>query len=104
MDPETPRHDITKKRVVYQLPDINNLTVKRDIEYQSSDTGPLRFDIYYPADVVNNMPRPAVIFVIGYSDIGAKAFLGCNFKEMESFISWAELAAASGLIAITYTT
>ena len=30
--------------------------------------------------------------------------LGCKQKEMESFISWAQLIAASGLIAITYAT
>jgi acetyl esterase/lipase len=28
--------------------------------------------------------------------------LGCKFKEMESYITWAKLVAASGLIAITY--
>jgi len=28
--------------------------------------------------------------------------LGCKFKEMESYISWAKLVAASGLIAVTY--
>jgi acetyl esterase/lipase len=30
--------------------------------------------------------------------------LGCKQKEMGSYISWARLAAASGLVAITYTT
>jgi acetyl esterase/lipase len=29
--------------------------------------------------------------------------LGCKLKEMESYISWAKLTAASGLAAITYT-
>ena len=29
--------------------------------------------------------------------------LGCKFKEMESFLSWARLVAASGMVAILYT-
>src|SRR4029077_11318898 len=47
---------------------------------------------------------PAVVFVLGYSDLGARAIFGCRFKEMESFISWGRLAAASGLVGITYST
>jgi hypothetical protein len=42
--------------------------------------------------------------VSGLSDIGAQAFLGCRINEMQSVISWARLIAASGLIAITYST
>jgi acetyl esterase/lipase len=29
--------------------------------------------------------------------------LGCKLKEMESYVSWGQLTAASGLVAITYT-
>jgi acetyl esterase/lipase len=29
--------------------------------------------------------------------------LGCTFKDMGSYISWAQLVAASGMIAVTYT-
>ena len=36
--------------------------------------------------------------------MGFQRMLGCKQKEMESYISWAQLAAASGLVAITYST
>jgi hypothetical protein len=74
------------------------------MEYRVSDAGVLTMDVYYPPDWKPGVRTPAVIFVIGYSDLGAQAVLGCKFKEMESFISWAKLVAASGRAAITYTT
>jgi hypothetical protein len=45
---------------------------------------------------------PAVVFVTGYPDPGAEKIFGCKVKEMECYISWAKLMAASGLAAITY--
>lgn len=104
MTQETQRHDITKKRVVYEALGVDAVTVRRDVEYRVTDAGVLTMDIYYPPDWQSGARTPAVIFVIGYSDLGAQAVLGCKFKEMESFISWGQLAAASGLVAITYTT
>ena len=46
---------------------------------------------------------PAVVFVTGFHDVGAQRMLGCRLKEMGSYVSWAQLAAASGLVGITYT-
>jgi hypothetical protein len=59
-------------------------------------------DFYYLPDEEQGAPKPAVILVTGYSDDGAKRTLGCRFKEMGAFISWAELLAASGMVAVTY--
>src|SRR5262249_26170390 len=42
--------------------------------------------------------------VNGYSDAGARAVFGCALKEMESFVSWAQLIASSGLAAVVYET
>jgi acetyl esterase/lipase len=44
-----------------------------------------------------------VIFVTGFSDVEAQKMLGCLLKEMGSYVSWGQLAAASGLVAVTYT-
>jgi hypothetical protein len=104
MSQETQRHEITKKRVVYQLPAANAVTIRRDVEYRVTDAGALRMDIYHPADSKSAERIPAVVFVNGYPDPGAQKILGCKFKEMESYISWGQLTAASGLTAITYTT
>src|SRR5262249_49080439 len=45
---------------------------------------------------------PAVVIVAGYPDPGFQKMFGCKFKEMGSSVSWAELAAASGIVGITY--
>jgi acetyl esterase/lipase len=92
MSDAAPRHPITLKRTVYH------------IEYRMTDAGSLTLDVYRPHDSHSSAPLAAVVFVIGYSDVGGQAVLGCKIKDMEAYISWAQLVAASGLTAITYTT
>lgn len=104
MSKETERHDITKKKVVCELPDAPAVTVRRDVEYRVTGDGALTMDIYYPPDSKSEARTPAVIFVSGYPDPGFQKMLGCKLKEMESYISWGRLTAASGVAAITYTT
>jgi len=104
MSQPTQRHEMAAKKVVFHLPAEDAVVIRRDVEYQTTADGPLTADVYYPPNVESGARLPAVIFVIGYSDLGAQAMLGCRFKEMESFISWAKLAAASGMVAVTYST
>jgi hypothetical protein len=104
MSQETQRHEITKKRVVYQAPAERAVTVRRDVEYRVTDAGALTMDIYRPPDSKTEARIPAVVFVNGYPDPGSQKMIGCKLKEMESYISWGQLTAASGLVAITYTT
>jgi hypothetical protein len=89
---------ITKRPVVYRMPGQDAVTVRRDVPYRDD----LTLDLYYPPQSKPEVRTPAVIFVTGYPDPGFQKFLGCRQKEMASYISWAELAAASGLIAVTY--
>ena len=95
--------EITKKRVVLRLPAEDTVTIRRDVPYQETQTGPLSMDIYYPSGFSSSARAPAVIFVSGYSDPGFQKILGCKLKEMESYVSWGKLTAASDLIAITYS-
>lgn len=94
---------ITKKRVVFRLPNEDAVTIRRDVAYRQSETGALTLDIYYPPDFSSGSRVPAVIFVSGYSDPGFQKMLGCKLKEMESYISWGKLTATSDLVAITYS-
>ena len=103
MGQETQPNDITKKRVVCKIPGMDAVTIRQDVEYGGTDSGALTMDIYYPPEAKNGARIPAVVFVSGYSDLGFQKLLGCKLKEMESYISWGQLAAASGLVAITYT-
>lgn len=104
MSQETQQADITKRRVVYQIPGVDAVTIRRDVEYRATETGALTMDLYYPPDWKSGAQIPAVVFVSGYSDLGFQKMLGCKLKEMESYISWGQLTAASGLVAIIYTT
>jgi hypothetical protein len=93
------RQPIATKPVVYRIPGMDHAIVHRDIEYKDRQT----LDIYYPPGFCRDIPIPALLFVFAGSDAGAERILGCKFKEMESYICWSRLAAASGFAAITYT-
>ncbi len=103
MERETSSDHISQRRVVYTMPGVDAVTVRRDEEYRTTAAEPLTMDLYYPPGHQRGAPLPAVVFVTGFADAGAKRMLGCALKEMGSYISWAQLAAASGLVAITYT-
>src|ERR1051325_1300516 len=104
MSQETERHEMTKRRVVYRLPGEEGVTVRQDVEDQTTDAGAQTLEVYYPAGGPGGGPQPAVVFVSGYPDPGFQKMFGCKLKEMESYVSWGRLAAASGMIAVTYST
>lgn len=95
--------DVSKRGVVYRLPRADAVSVRRDLEFRASDSGTLALDIYRPPDSEDETRLPAVVFVSGYPDSGLEAIVGCKLKEMEAYVSWGRLTAASGLAAITYT-
>ena len=97
------RHEVTRKRVLYDRPGTGQVVIRYGVEYGPTDVG-ARMDLYFPSGWSEGMSAPAVLFISGLSDIGAMGVLGCRINEMESFVSWARLVAASGLIGITYTT
>jgi hypothetical protein len=103
MSQKTRRNEITKKRVVYHLPAADAVRIDRDVEYRTTDAGVLTMDVYFPQDWKSGERTPSVILVTGYSDIGFQRILGCKLKEMESYVSWGQLMAASGIVAITYS-
>jgi hypothetical protein len=99
----TQQDEISKRRVVYRIPGMDSVKVRRDAEYRATDAGVLTMDIYYPDDSKSGARIPAVVVVAGFPDLGYEAKVGCKFKEMGSSISWGQLTAASGLVAITYS-
>lgn len=103
MSEPTQQVDMTKQGVVYRLPRADAASVRRDLEFRGSDSGSLALDIYRPPDSEDEARLPAVIFVSGYPDPGFETAVGCKFKEMQAYVSWGRLAAASGLVAITHT-
>jgi hypothetical protein len=94
---------ISQKRAVYHIAGMERAIVRKDVVYRTTDAGPLTMDLYYPADTGAGMRLPAVVLVAGYNDVGYEKMLGVKFKEMGMSISWGQLIAASGLVAIAYT-
>lgn len=91
------RHPMTLKPVLFQLPGTADVAVRREIEYRRTDAGSLTMDLYHAG-----AGAPAVIMAVGYSDVGARTVIGCAAKDMEAFVGWARLIAASGMTAIAY--
>jgi hypothetical protein len=102
MSQDTMPDHISKKVVVYRIPGMDGVKVCRDVEYRATRAGALTMDIYYPPDFKGGERIPVVVIVAGYPDLGFEAKVGSKFKEMGSSISWGQLMAASGLVAITY--
>jgi len=103
MSQDTQQDHISKKSVVYTMPGVDAVIVRRDEQYRVTDGGALTMDLYYPYNSKSGARTPAVIFATGFSDVEAQKTLGCRLKEMGSYISWGRLTAAFGLVAITYT-
>ena len=70
---------------------------QRDLVYKSLPTATLRMDIYRPEQAPEEV-RPAVILVHGD---GPPDWLK-DIKDWGQYVSWGELLAASGLVAITF--
>jgi hypothetical protein len=96
-------NEMTKKPVLYEMTGTDRVTVRRDVGYRATDAGPLAMDLYYPPDWTPGARLPAAVIVLGYSDVGFRNALGCQYREMAWSVSWGRLIAASGIIAITYT-
>ena len=100
---EMPPADLAKMTVLYTIPGVETVTVRRDEPYRTTETGPLTMDVYYPPGAAEGSRLPAVLIVYGYSDAGFPNVFGRTFKEMGATVSWARLIAASGMVAILYS-
>jgi len=95
---EEDEDDIIQKLVVYSLPDMDAAIEQKDIVYKTVNGDDLLMDVYYPSAYEGETRLPAVIFVHGD---GPEEFLK-NIKDSGCYVSWGQLAAASGLIGITF--
>ena len=74
--------DLAKLTVLYTIPGVESVTVRRDEPYRTTETGPLTMDVYYPPGRMPGLALPAVLIVYGYSDAGFPNVFGRTFKEM----------------------
>jgi acetyl esterase/lipase len=91
--------DIYRKRVVYEVPGMEAVEVRRDLVYGQAEDGELRMDVYLPPGLKTDERRPAVILVHG-GPIPPEAWPWV--KDWGIFRSYGEILAASGLVAVTF--
>jgi acetyl esterase/lipase len=95
VEKENPSFDeMNRMRVVMIVPGMDAVQANRDLVYKTVDGEPLRMDVYSLPGPLR--PRPAVILVHGgpIPKVGA--------KNRGVFVSYGELLAASGFVAITF--
>lgn len=91
-------NELLKKRIVYEMPGMEQARVVENRVYKTVDGGDLLLDVYYPAELGDGEQRPAVLFVHGLGP----AELVKHIKNSGQYVSWGQLTAASGLIAVTF--
>jgi len=84
-------------RVVFTLPRMDQAVVRRDLVYKTVGETRLEADVYAPPELGAGARRPAVIFIHGGPIPPAM-----KPKGMGVFVSYGELAAASGFIGVTF--
>lgn len=81
--------------VMVTLPGMDKVRIWREIDYAASSDPFVRMDVYAPAGSLAK--RPAVLFIHG--GVGTKG----QAKDWGIYQSWGRLAAASGLVGVTFT-
>ena len=110
--PEDPRMDderiaqfrrVIEARVVYTVPGMDAVDVRRDLAYKTVDDAPLGMDVYLPAGLAPDERRGAVLFVHGGPAPPSGLPAGIpKPKSWGLFESYGELVAASGLVGVTF--
>lgn len=89
--------EIVMMPVVHRLPGMDAVTVQSDLHYTGTDDPLLLMDVYRSPKLPAGERRPAVFFIHGGA--GAET----TPKDWGIYTSWGRLAAASGLVAVTFT-
>lgn len=90
--------EIVNKQVVCQIEGMKDVAVRKDLTYKTVDGVALKMDAYYPAGFKEGARLPSVIFVHGDAPPG----LSKEPKDWGQYVGWGQLAAASGLIGVTF--
>jgi len=89
---------IHERPVVYQVPGMDQVEVQRDLTYRTVEGAELKLDVYSPSHPPDTGPHPGVVFIHG----------GPYPRSMPvptrwgQYRSWGRLAAASGLVGVTF--
>lgn len=82
-------------RVLYEVPNMKDVNVEKDLVYKALDAGELKFDVYHSLKKDSDGRGYPLILVHGRADSN-------RLKDMPLYQSWGRLAAASGYTAIIF--
>lgn len=89
--------DIVNQPVVYKVPGMDQVKVRKDLVYKETEDAGILMDIYTPPGVTAGERRPAVLFIHGGAPTAARP------KDWGIYESWGRLVAASGMVAVIFT-
>lgn len=90
--------ELVNTPVVYSVPGMDQVKVRKDLNYKGNDAHPLlKMDVYIPPGLGLTDRRPAVIFIHGGTGTEHRP------KDWGFYVSWGKLVAASGMVGVTFT-
>jgi len=89
--------EFVHKRIVYQVPGMKSVRVKKNLIYKRAGNEDLLMDVYSPTG--SRGRRPAVLFVHGGR---VPPNLLTTAKNWAVYVSFGELVAASGFVGVTF--
>ncbi len=89
-------NELATLRVVYTVPGMEQVHIRKNLTYKQLDTSKLQLDVYLPPDLAAETRLPAVLLVHGEAPLEAQP------KEWGCFVSAGQILAASGLIGVTF--
>jgi acetyl esterase/lipase len=89
--------EFVNKRIVYQVPGMKSVRVKKNLIYKRAGNEDLLMDVYSPTS--SRTRRPAVLFVHGGR---VPPNLLTTAKNWAVYVSFGELVAASGFVGVTF--
>jgi len=92
--------DIVSRRVVYQIPGMDEVHVRVGITYKTVEDGDLKLAVYVPSDLRSGERRPAVLFVHG--EPWTTDAVRFDALRTGQYTSWGRLVAASGWIGVPF--
>ena len=86
--------NIPSDPIIYQVPEMSDVTVKQNVVYKKIHDTSLTLDVYYPPKFDHNTTLPVVIFNNGVGSL--------TIPLWRVYQDWGKLIAAKGMIAINY--
>ena len=90
--------EIKPMRIVYSVPGMAQVKVQKNLVYKTVGDLQLQMDVYAPPRQRRDERRPAIIFVSG----DAPWELLKDLKDWGVYISYGQLAGASGFVGVTF--